>query len=59
MNHHLYTVKSLREFLQIGRSNLYDLIKKADLKPTYYIGKSPRWTHEAVENWLSMRTKTK
>jgi predicted DNA-binding transcriptional regulator AlpA len=56
MDYRLYTTKTLRDYLQVARSTLYDLISDG-LAPTFYIGISPRWTPEAVSEWLSTRTK--
>jgi predicted DNA-binding transcriptional regulator AlpA len=48
----LLSVNDMQEYLRIKRSKLYDLITKEGLKPTYYIGTSPRWSEESVISWL-------
>lgn len=48
----ILSVTDLREHLRVSRSKLYELIA-AGLKPSLYLGNSPRWTEEAVTAFLA------
>lgn len=48
----LYTVKDLTELLRVSRSRLYELITEG-LKPSLYLGSSPRWTTETISAFLA------
>lgn len=51
----LLNAEDLAAVLRVGHSKLYLLIAQEGLKPTLYIGKSPRWTAEAVDKWVAAR----
>lgn len=48
----MLSVLDLMEHLRVSRSKLYELIATG-LKPSLYLGNSPRWTEEAVKAFLS------
>lgn len=50
----LYSLADLKEHLRVSRSQTYEFIKEG-LKPTHYFGKSPRWTEQAVADWLETK----
>ena len=40
--------------LKISKSLFYVMLKEdSTLRPTLYIGKSPRWRHNDVEAWIT------
>ena len=46
-----YTVEELAERLQLTRMTIYRLVKRGEL-PCYVIGRSKRFRHEDVEDFL-------
>ncbi len=46
-----YTVEELAERLQLTRMTIYRLVKRGEL-PCYVIGRSKRFRHEDVEEFL-------
>jgi hypothetical protein len=48
----LYSVDDLKVYLRVSRSRLYELIA-GGLKPSLYLGSSPRWTEEALLVFLA------
>jgi len=48
----LFTVADLMENLRVSRSKLYELISDG-LRPSLYLGSSPRWSEEAVAEFLA------
>lgn len=52
MTYQLYTIKDLMEILKVKRSKLYELIGEG-LRPTLYLGNSPRWNEYAISTFLA------
>ena len=50
----LYSVAGVKEYLDISRSQVYEYIKDG-LNPTHRLGKSPRWTEDAILAWLKTK----
>jgi len=48
----MYTVADLMGHLRVSRSRLYELIADG-LRPSLYLGSSPRWTEGAVTDFLA------
>ena len=44
-------VVDLMQELDVSHSTLYEYIKRG-LTPTLYVGRSPRWSHGALVEWL-------
>ena len=51
-------IKELAEYLGIGRSTIYNLIKKKKI-PASKIGKQYRFSKEVVDSWLKDKIITK
>lgn len=52
----LLTINDVCESLSISRRTLERIRKVNFMKPTLFVGKSPRWEEETLRTWL---TKTK
>jgi predicted DNA-binding transcriptional regulator AlpA len=50
----LLTCREVCSTLKISKSLFYVMLKEdSTLRPTLYIGKSPRWRHNDVEAWIN------
>ena len=50
----LYTVKQVCEMLHMSKSKLYRHQKDGDIKPTQYVGRTPLYSKQAIEDYLSI-----
>ncbi len=53
-----YDVRELCRILKKSKSSVYDYIKYQGLKPSLYLGTSPRWSESLVSEWLAGQPKT-
>lgn len=45
--------EQLSEYVNMGRSRIYALIKDSDLPPPIKIGKSSRWLKSEIDSWIT------
>lgn len=50
----LYTVKQVCEMLHMSKSKLYRHQKDGYIKPTQYVGRTPLYGKQAIEDYLSI-----
>lgn len=50
----LYTVKQVCEMLHMSKSKLYRHQKDGYIKPTQYVGRTPLYSKQAIEDYLSI-----
>lgn len=50
----LMTFKDLKEYLQMGRTSLYKMIRNREI-PFYLIGKEYRFKAEEIDAWMEAR----
>lgn len=52
---HTLTPKQVKEFMNIGINQLYDIIRTRPDFPKFYIGRSPRIPRDAFFRWYDER----
>lgn len=50
----LYTVKQVCEMLHMSKSKLYRHQKDGYIKPTQYVGRTPLYSKQAIEDYLNI-----
>lgn len=49
----LYTAKQVCDMLHMSKSKLYRHQKEGYIKPTQYVGRTPLYSKEEIDNYLS------
>ncbi len=55
----VFSISDVCKRLKISKVTLSRHMKQGYLKPSFYVGRSPRFTHSAIEEYISMFNQVK